>query len=181
MPVIRLVGFAPGTRRELAELLSARAPGAPLVLDLRGNAGGDLHAAFDAASLFLARGAPIASVRARDGIHGYASTTDPLAALDGQRAVLWQDGATASAAEVFIAALTGNARAVSVGARSFGKGTRQDLIELSDGSALVLTTGHLRTPAGVEFDGRGLAPGHAVDGESLAAYIDLTRRIAGRP
>lgn len=178
LAVIRLLGFAPGTRQELAHLLSVRDAGRPLVLDLRGNAGGDLHAAIDTAALFLARGDPIVSVRSRAGIKPYTSTIAATAGLAAQRVLLWQDAGTASAAEVFIAALTENDRGLSIGARSFGKGTRQDIIELSDGSALVLTTGHLRTPRGTEFDGRGLDPGYPVAGRSTAAYVDKTRELA---
>lgn len=71
---------------------------------------------------------------------------------------LWQDEFTASAAEIFIAALTENARGMSIGRTTAGKGTRQDIIELPDGGVLILTTGYLITPHGVRFEGTGLAP-----------------------
>jgi len=66
--------------------------------------------------------------------------------------VLWQDGQTASAAEALIAA------------PSFGKGTRQAFVELSDGSALRLTDGRLRSPAGTAYDGHGLTPSASLQG-----------------
>jgi carboxyl-terminal processing protease len=75
---------------------------------------------------------------------------------------LWQDELTASAAEIFIAALVENGGATSIGRPTAGKGTRQDIIELTNGSALVLTTGYLVTPRGVQFDGQGLAPTYLI-------------------
>ena len=91
---------------------------------------------------------------------------------------LWQDEATASAAEVFIAALTENDRAVSIGKTTFGKGTVQDIIELSDGSAMVLTTGRLETPRGVSYDGSGLAPTYTVSGDTTM-YLTKVEELAG--
>jgi carboxyl-terminal processing protease len=81
----------------------------------------------------------------------------------GSQLFLWQDEGTASAAEVFIAALTNNHRAVSIGKKSFGKGTKQEIFEMSDGSALFITTGFLQTPDGLYFDGKGLHPDYTIE------------------
>ena len=106
--------------------------------------------------LFLRRGEPIVSVSRRAGTQRYASTIDGPAFA--QRVFVWQDEHTASAAELFIGALTDNDRATSIGRTSAGKGSRQDIVPLRDGSALILTTGYLSTPHGLRFDGRGLTP-----------------------
>lgn len=152
--IIRVPSFGRNTRSDLEFMLSTLPRAAAVVIDLRSNAGGDFHGSVDAAMLFLDRGAPIVSVRSRRGIARYDSTR-PRRVVE-RPVVVWQDGLSASAAEVFIAALTQNRRATSVGTKSFGKGTRQDVIELAGGGALILTTGMLRTPDDREFDGQGL-------------------------
>ena len=176
LSVIRLTAFTADTRNEVELLVGGLKRGDAIVIDLRGNAGGDFHAAVDTAMLFLRRGQPIVSVRSRSGSKRYDATVDR--AHDERPVVLWQDGATASAAEVFIAALTGNHRARSIGVKSFGKGTRQDIIELKSGDTLILTTGYLRSPDGIEFDGRGLVPDIALaSGARTADYLAQTLAV----
>ena len=171
---IRIASFTPDTRQDLEFAVSRRKPRDALILDLRGNRGGDLNAAVDSAMLFLPKGAVIASVRTRVGRSTYASSL--LRQPTPGPVYLWQDQTTASAAEVFIAALTENRRATSVGRRTFGKGKKQDVIELDSGAALVLTTGYLLTPSGHEIDGRGLEPARTIerpDADS-ADYLRVT-------
>jgi carboxyl-terminal processing protease len=180
MRVIRLSLFTPSTRPELDYLLTNWRRTDPIIIDLRGCGGGDFHAAVDAAMLFLQKGQTIASLQERAGVHSYTSTISRQ--LPSQPVYLWQDGATASAAEIFIAALTENGRATSLGKTSAGKGTKQDIIELSGGAALFLTTGYLLTPRGRMFDGRGIEPMHAVDGDSADTndYLDKVRALVRR-
>jgi carboxyl-terminal processing protease len=155
-PIIRIFFFTRDTSDKLKRVLQAHETNRPIIIDLRGNAGGDLHAAIDSATLFLPKGKRILSIKTRRQPKTYESKAGPLNL--NSPVYLWQDEATASAAEVFIAALTENDRAVSIGKTTFGKGTEQEIIELSDGSALVLTMGLLRTPKGTEYDGLGLVP-----------------------
>jgi carboxyl-terminal processing protease len=175
--VIEVPSFTPATKAEIAYILSGWKAASPVVIDLRGNFGGDFHAAIDSAMLFVPEGDLIGSVRTKSGVKQYASTLSGVRASG--RVIVWQDAVTASAAEVFIAALTQNARAVSIGRKTFGKGTRQDVIELSDGSALILTTGYLLTPKGTRFDGVGLFPGEYLGrGAGTAAYLAGTARAS---
>ena len=174
--IIRLSSFGPDTRRELDYLVSGWNARSPIVIDLRGCGGGDFHAAVDAAMLFLRRGERIVSVQRRSGTRAYANTLardDPI-----PQVYLWQDGATASAAEVFIAALVENARGISIGTASAGKGTLQEIIPLADGAALLLTTGSLSTPNGRRFDGQGLAPVQALAAGSGTG--DYARQVQGQ-
>lgn len=159
--IIKLPYFTPNTRQELHYLLSNWSEKDAIIIDLRGCGGGDFYAAVDSSMLFLERGEPIVSVSSRTGTRSYAATMakQPPA----QRVFLWQDEFTASAGEIFIAALTENVRGTSVGRTTAGKGTRQDIIELQDGGALILTTGYLITPHGTQFEGIGLAPMHRVE------------------
>lgn len=177
--IIRLASFTPNTRQELDYLVSKQRQHDYIIIDLRGCGGGDFYAAVDSAMLFLAKGDEIVSVSGRSGSQAYLATIshEPPA----QRIFLWQDEFTASAAEVFIAALTENDRGISVGMTTAGKGTRQDIIKLQDGAALILTTGYLLTPRGIRFDGSGLKPMHQVEGEAPNedAFLSKTATLTG--
>lgn len=163
LPIVRLLTFTPRTRQELHNALSTLRHATAVVLDLRGNPGGAFFGAIDAAKLFLARGQKIVGLKTQEGLKEYRND---LAAPDPAipaMLYLWQDERTASAAEVFIAALSQNQRAVAIGTTTFGKGTVQDLIALSDGSALHLTTGYIQTPDGTLYHQQGLKPTYPLD------------------
>jgi carboxyl-terminal processing protease len=68
------------------------------------------------------------------------------------------NGDTASAAEILASALQGHGVATVVGARTFGKGVFQEVIELEGGAALDLTVGEYLTSEGDSLAGEGLAP-----------------------
>jgi carboxyl-terminal processing protease len=159
--VIKIPAFTRDTKVKLENALIAVDKTNPLTIDLRGNAGGDLSAAIDSAKLFLDDHKKIVSIKTRQSIENYESGNGIV--NSSSHLFLWQDEGTASAAEVFIAALTKNHRAISIGKKSFGKGTKQDFFELSDGSALFITTGLLQTPDGLFFDGKGLHPDYTVE------------------
>lgn len=179
MPVIKLFAFTPNTKDELKHILSDWKKDNPVIIDLRGNPGGDLHAAIDSAMLFLEKTKKIVSIKTRAGIKVYESSNGVLSLL--HPIYLWQDETTASAAEVFIGALTENDKAISIGKKTFGKGTKQDIIELSDGSALVLTTGYLQTPHNIEYQGRGLNPTYMLEGKhpEMLAYLGKVEELVG--
>jgi carboxyl-terminal processing protease len=109
-PVIKIFSFTRDTKEKLRHILSSWETDDNIVIDLRSNAGGDFHAAIDSAMLFLGAGRKIVSIKARNGLEvfeskdGAINLTSPV--------YLWQDERTASAAEVFISALTENNRAV---------------------------------------------------------------------
>ena len=171
----------PAPRKSLAIFFSSWKKSAPVIIDLRGNSGGDLDAAIDSTELFLEKGQKIVIIESRTGSTSYKSMSAAL--VLAYPIYLWQDATTASAAEVFIAALTDNQQGVSIGKTTFGKGTKQDIIELSDGSALFLTTGLLKTPNGLGYQGRGLNPDYQLNNDSVdtADYLskvkELTRAI----
>jgi carboxyl-terminal processing protease len=162
--IAKLTRFTPSTRKDLDYMLSGWGEPDPVIIDLRGCSGGDFYAAVDTAMLFLKQDESIVSVRTRSGTRLYSSTIEPVSAT--RKIFLWQDEFTASAAEMFIAALVENGRAVSIGRYTAGKGTRQDIIELKNGGALVLTTGYLITPRGIQFDGQGLPPTYLIQQKS---------------
>lgn len=166
VPVIRIVRFTAETAQELKDAVLKRVVGRSKVIDLRGNTGGDLFAAVDAAALFLKTGSKIVELKTRQGNQAYWARRDPLD--EKSPLFLWQDDQTASAAEVFIAALTQNRRAVSIGRPSYGKGVAQRFVDLTDGSALFLTYGVLYPPGGTSFHQQGLNPTYTPAPESGA-------------
>ncbi|WP_292988486.1 S41 family peptidase [Nitrosomonas sp.] len=181
--VIKIPAFTSDTKKKLANALADFDKTKPLIIDLRGNAGGDLPAAIDSAMLFLAAHNKIVSIKTRQSIKKYESSNSVI--NSSFPLFIWQDKGTASAAEVFIAALTNNHRAISIGKKSFGKGTKQEILEMSDGSALFMTTGFLQTPNGLFFDGKGLNPDYTVESnnpkttEYLAKVKELLRETSG--
>lgn len=162
--------FTSETASELDSQLSAlerRGGVRGMVLDLRGNPGGRLNLAVETAELFLGMGL-LSRVLERDrAIPHYCVTREtPRTAMP---LVVLVDEGTGGVAEIVAGGLRDNGRAWVVGARTAGKGTVYQSMELSDGSALHLTTGHACTPAGHLIEGHGIAPDFAV---SLGGMTD---------
>ncbi len=161
LTVIKILLFRSSTQRELKYFITQTQTSKPVVIDLRGNGGGDLNSAIDCAMLFLAKDIKIVDIKKKTSVKSYRSFGNAVKST--LSVYIWQDEDTASAAEVFIAALTQNKRALSVGRKTYGKGTVQDIIELSDGSAMFLTTGYLHTPDGDRYHNKGLKPNYRLD------------------
>mmetsp|Transcript_9896 Transcript_9896/g.23066 ORF Transcript_9896/g.23066 Transcript_9896/m.23066 type:complete len:406 (-) Transcript_9896:577-1794(-) len=122
--VIEIRSFTSETPGQITEaLISPTAKSAAaIVIDLRGNGGGSLQGGIDAARLFLPDGTNIISVFDKTGVpRVYAAENGGATDLTKPIAVLMNRD-TASAAEVFAAALGENGRATLVGERSYGKG-----------------------------------------------------------
>jgi len=110
-----------------------------VILDLRGNPGGFFDAAIYAADDFLQSGYIISMQQDGNGkIDKYESKDGGN--LTGVNVVLLVDGGSASAAEILSGALQQAKRATIVGEKTYGKGTAQNVIDLSDGSSLHITT-----------------------------------------
>jgi carboxyl-terminal processing protease len=127
-----------------------------IVLDLRGNGGGLLPEAQLTASIFLPKGDVVVSTRSRT--QGERTFKTVGGNLPEMPIVVLIDHDTASAAEILTAALADDAGAPVVGTRSFGKGVFQNVIGLSNGGALDLTTGEFFTPSGENLAGKGVHP-----------------------
>jgi carboxyl-terminal processing protease len=127
------------------------------VIDLRSNPGGLLDQAIKVADTFLTHG-EIVSQRGREktDIERYYAT--PGDETHGLPLVVLVDAGSASAAEIVAAALQDQRRAVVMGERSFGKGSVQTLLPLSDTTALRLTTARYYTPSGRSVQEGGVEP-----------------------
>ncbi|WP_415407903.1 S41 family peptidase [Sulfurovum sp. CS9] len=154
--MIQIIRFMKETPEELRSILHQWPKNIPILIDLRGNGGGDLFAAIQSADLLLPKDTLISSVETTKSCFDYRASNPDY--MQGQAVLLLQDEFTASAAEVFIAALTQNHRAESTGKKSFGKGVAQKFIPLSNGDALLLTYGKITTPNGESYHKKGLLP-----------------------
>lgn len=114
--------------RLIEELKKEKVDG--LLIDLRNNGGGSLREAVDLTGLFIDKG-PVVLQRRSDGKIDAQSDDTPGVAWDGAMAVLINRG-SASASEIFAAALQDYGRAPIIGDTSFGKGTVQTIVDLND-------------------------------------------------
>lgn len=173
--------FGPATGREVGlAALELRARGArALILDLRGNGGGQLDQAIAVSNLFLPRGEQIASVAYRNQPDESYTAERPPLSTDVPLAVLI-DGGSASASEIVAGSLQDHDRALVVGSRSFGKGLVQQLFPLEGGWVLKLTTGRWVTPSGRSIQRPRDPRGRPLDADTAAAERPVFRTAAGR-
>lgn len=159
---MRQTRFSEKTSQEveqaIKELMAQGVEG--IVLDLRGNPGGLLTQAAQVADLFLPKGAPIVSIRERDGLREEIKTSQRKPLGGDLPLVVLIDDSSASASEIVAGAIQDNDRGVLVGTTSFGKGSVQTIFDLHEvaESALKLTTALYYTPSGRsihrEYSGR---------------------------
>jgi carboxyl-terminal processing protease len=153
-----------------------------LVLDLRGNPGGLLTEAVQVSDLFLPAGV-IVSTKGRTASDNTTETA--------KRAKTWSlplvvlvDENSASASEIFAAAIQDNGRGVVVGRKTYGKGTVQTHFPLNTASGVLkLTTAKFYAPSGREMAGVGVAPDYTVSNanedtaQGLADDVDVQAAI----
>lgn len=135
-----------------------------LIIDLRGNPGGYLDAAVDMASWFLPAGRVVVTEdyggNARNVAHrsrGYNVFNDNL------KVVILMDRGSASASEILVDALHHWKAFPVVGTRSFGKGSVQELVPITDDTALKITVARWLGPNGLQIPNEGLEPDYLVE------------------
>ena len=144
-----------------------------LVLDLRDNPGGALHATVEIASEFLSDGVV---VRTEGPDEDFSYEADPGGLLaDTTPMVILVNQGSASASEVLAAALQERNRALVIGTATFGKNTVQQRYGLSDGGALKLTVARWVTEAGSDFGETGVLPD--IEAE-MAAELTVDELVA---
>jgi carboxyl-terminal processing protease len=128
-----------------------------LILDLRNNPGGLLRSAVDVAEQFLPSDKLVVYIKDRNGKKQEYYTRGKRPHYEWPMVVLVNTG-SASASEIVAGALKDWNRAVIIGVRTFGKGSVQSVIPLSDGSGLRLTTARYYTPKGISIQNKGIEP-----------------------
>ena len=130
-----------------------------MILDLRGNPGGYLDAAWDMASFFLPIGKTV--VTEDFGTHGQPDIfrSKGYNVFGGNlQLLILVDGGSASASEILAGALQENGVAKLVGSKTFGKGSVQELIPITSDTSLKVTIAHWLTPNGHNLSHDGLDP-----------------------
>ncbi|CBJ31532.1 D1 carboxyterminal protease precursor [Ectocarpus siliculosus] len=117
-----------------------------IVVDLRGNVGGLLPGGIDTAGLFLDSGKDVVFIIRKNGSVEGRTTLEAGPQAQGLPLTLLVDKGTASAAEVFAAAVRENDRAMLVGERTFGKGVIQTVEPLTNGGGVAVTVARYETP-----------------------------------
>ncbi len=150
---------------------SAGGPPLGYILDLRSNPGGLLDQAVSLSDTFLERG-EIVSQRGRKKSEIERYHAQPGDAARGLPVIVLVDAGSASAAEIVAGALQEHHRALVMGERTFGKGSVQTLLPLSQSTALRLTTARYFTPSGKSVQEGGITPDIAVPQLSDPDYKD---------
>lgn len=155
---VKLTQFQQRTTQDLEDALATvrKEDITSLILDLRNNPGGLLTGAVEVASQFLPEGKLVVYIKGRSGEKQEFHTIRTRYAEDPM-IVLVNEG-SASASEIVAGALQDTGRAVVLGTQTFGKGSVQTVIPLSDGSALRLTTARYYTPKGRSIQTTGITP-----------------------
>ncbi len=126
-----------------------------LIIDLRNNPGGTFDAGKDSVDLFIESGV---LVRTKSREKEETFKAKPGDSGEGMPIVILQNQNTASASEIFIAALKDHNIATTIGETTKGKAAMQSMLRLSTSSFLFLTTGHYFTPNGTDIHKKGIPP-----------------------
>jgi len=180
-------------RKLIEELRVEKVDG--LIIDLRGNGGGSLPEATGLTGLFI-KGGPVVQLRETDGTVEVLDDPEPEIAYNGPLAVL-VDRFSASASEIFAAAIQDYGRGVVIGQQTYGKGTVQNLIPLDrfalgpkpEFGQLTVTIGKFYRVTGESTQNRGVTPDITLPslisvedvGESTRTSALPWDRIAGIP
>jgi carboxyl-terminal processing protease len=170
---VRITHFSDTTTRDVERALRdlKKQHGAPLnamVLDLRNNPGGVLEAAVGVSDLFLEQGVIVSAIgRAADA--EFEMTARPGDLLEGAPLAVLVNGGSASASEIVAGALRDHRRATLIGQKTYGKGSVQTVMPLSNGQAIKLTTSRYFTPSGASIHQTGILPDHAISEEQIKA------------
>ena len=157
---VRISNFQSKTAKDLSTALKSLEKGRKLkglILDLRTNPGGLLSQSIEVSDLFLGSGV-IVTTKGRNSSQNVSATAHKNKTERNYPIIVLVNGGSASAAEIVAGALQDNKRALILGTRTFGKGSVQTIVPLSDGSGLRLTTARYYTPSGKSIQSSGITP-----------------------
>jgi len=200
---VRITQFQEHTVENLVrhvEKLAKEGPMKGFVLDLRNDPGGLLHGAVGVSAAFLAPKTLVVSTDGRTSDAQRKYIASPEDYLRGTREdvlrrlpdairtvpmVVLVNGGSASASEIVAGALQDHKRAVVIGTQTFGKGSVQSILPLSNTTAIKLTTARYYTPSGRSIQAKGITPDYLVEetpeGDLNAFRVreaDLTRHLS---
>ncbi|MEK7494223.1 MAG: S41 family peptidase, partial [Patescibacteria group bacterium] len=133
-----------------------------LVIDLRDNPGGLLDASINIAAQFIPKGKVIVSADFGVGKDKSEFISPGGGPAENMAVVVLINGGSASASEILAGALKDSKGATLIGEKSFGKGTIQEVIRLSGGTTMKITTAQWLRPSGKAFEEHGIDPDVAI-------------------
>ncbi|MBP6883916.1 MAG: S41 family peptidase [Candidatus Pacebacteria bacterium] len=163
--VIKLYSFSANSANLFRDALKkfSEAKTDKLLLDLRGNPGGYLDSAISMASWFLPGGKTVVTEDYGTDIkpevfrsRGYNVFSDKL------KFVILMDGGSASASEILAGAMQDHGRAKLVGTQSYGKGSVQEVVDVTADTIVKITVAKWLTPNGISISKKGLTPDYEV-------------------
>ncbi len=177
--VVKLAQFGETTDEKIRSLLTQVQGQDPrgVVLDLRNNPGGLLHAADVVVSAFMPKGTVVAKVKGRTSTTNEITSEEPVIDRNVKVVVLVNAG-SASAAEIVAGALQDHKRATVIGTKTFGKGTVQEVLSFASGEALKLTIAEWLTPLGRSIDKVGIVPDVVLTETSVDAQLSRAVNLA---
>ena len=154
---IQILSFiSTSTPNEFLEALENTEKAEGLIIDIRGNTGGLLPNAVFVTNLFVPKG-KIVSIVGRNGYHHDIMAQDNNVNIE-KPVVILVDGASASASEIFSAAMKDYHRAKLVGTNTYGKGMVQKIIPMPNETGINLTVAKYLTPKGKDINKLGIKP-----------------------
>ncbi len=178
---VKVVQFGITTDTDLRNTIAEAAKDSPkgIILDLRNNPGGLLHASERAVSAFLPKGSTYINTVAKGKTVPEMTEQDPVVDASLPVVVLVNKG-SASASEIVAGALQDHKRATIIGERTFGKGTVQQVWTFSDGSQFKASIAEWQTPLGAAIDRNGINPDIVVSkgaqDDQLLRALDFLKR-----
>ncbi len=189
---VRIAQFQDNTGEQFTAALKKMKRDEPalkgIVLDLRNNPGGLLGASIDTADALLDDGT-IVTTKGRIESSNSSFAAQPGDLLAGLPVVVIINGGSASASEIVAGALQDNKRALVIGSESFGKGSVQSVLPISEGRAIKLTTARYFTPSGRSIQAEGITPDitlaeaeleftdqHFIKEKQLSGHLDNQQR-----
>ncbi|WP_267511118.1 S41 family peptidase [Acinetobacter baumannii] len=156
--VLKIRVFQQDTANEFKRLIEENSSSRlkAVLIDLRNNPGGLLSAAVESADLFLNHGIIVSTKSRSEGNQQFQAL--PGNDFQNIKVGILINHRSASAAEVFTAAMKEHQRAWVMGEKSYGKGVVQKLFPLPSGAALQMTVSHYYTPNGNMIEGQGIQP-----------------------
>lgn len=143
-----------------------------IVLDLRNNPGGLLQASVDVADAFL-DGGLVVYTEGRLNESNVQFNAQPGDLTDGLAMIVLINEGSASASEIVAGALQDHRRALVLGTRSFGKGSVQTVIPVTEDKAIKITTARYYTPKGRSIQAEGIAPDLVIERAKVTALDKL--------
>ncbi len=135
-----------------------------MIIDVRGNPGGYLESAIFMASYFLPEGTVVVSEDYGDKQDSVVHKSQGIQLFDKSvKVAVLIDGGSASASEILAGALHDNDRAIIVGEKSYGKGSVQEIVQVTKDTILKVTIAKWLTPKGISIQDNGITPENIVE------------------